>query len=767
MPAKTKMPLILHAIHPASLGDSRAATSVDVPKLDNSGTPMWDPRARSQNPKLAPPARPADAAPDAARMHDMPEPPEAADAKRRLATPVEFVKGVGPARAELLERLGLRTAGHLLFDFPRDYQDLSDERTIANLVEGESQSVRGEVREVGASSSGFGKARVSILVADGTGFLRATWYNQPFMRDKFREGQHLLLTAAPKMRGLMWEMSHPQVSFLADEEAQIDAKLLPVYSLTEGLPQYQMRKIVAAAVEEFAPLLDEVFPADLLARFKLMPLVDAVRAIHKPADREMLDAARRRFVFQELFVLQLALSIRRSEQRSLPAFELPATPKIDARICRLLPFELTPSQQAAIGEIAADMALDRPMNRLLQGDVGSGKTIVALYAMLLAVAHGKQAALMAPTEILARQHADTLAGLLEASRVKWALLTGSVSTSERRALLQQAAQGDLHVILGTHAVVQDDVCFKQLGLVVVDEQHKFGVRQRAALRSGDVAPHYLVMTATPIPRTLGMTLFGDLDFSTLRELPTGRQPVSTYLVEPDQEAKWWHFVSERLREGRQAFVVAPLIDESETIAAPSVAQAFEQLTNNELADFRIGLLHGRMSPQDKQTAMADFRSGKTQVLVSTTVIEVGVDVPNATVIAVAGAERFGLAQLHQLRGRVGRGSRPGYCGILLGEQSEGSRERLEAFAQNTDGFALAELDFDLRGPGDLFGVTQHGLPPLRIADLRRDRELLEETRREAQLLVSDDPGLKHNDHARLRQQVMTRYGQALELGDVG
>ncbi|HMP05197.1 MAG TPA: DEAD/DEAH box helicase, partial [Lacipirellulaceae bacterium] len=415
----------------------------------------------------------------------------AVDAKRRLATPIEYVKGVGPARAELLERLGLQVASQLLFYFPRDYQDLSDERPIAELTEGTLQSVRGTVQEIAVAASGFGKSRVSILLADGSGHLRATWFNQPFMRKRFHEGQHLLLTAEPRLRGLMWEMSHPQITFLADEEAPLATKLLPVYGLTEGLPQYKLRQIVATAVDELAPLLDEVFPEELLTRYQLMPLVAAVRAIHNPPDQEGLEAARRRFIFQELFVLQLALSLRRSQQRSLPAAALPATPKIDARIRRLLPFELTPSQETAIREIAADMALDRPMNRLLQGDVGSGKTIVALYAMLTAVAHGKQAALMAPTEILARQHADTLAGLLEASRVRWALLTGSLAKGERTELLRQAAAGDLNVVLGTHAVVQDDVRFAQLGLVVVDEQHKFGVRQRAALRSGDTAPHYL------------------------------------------------------------------------------------------------------------------------------------------------------------------------------------------------------------------------------------------------------------------------------------
>jgi ATP-dependent DNA helicase RecG len=528
-----------------------------------------------------------------------------------------------------------------------------------------------------------------------------------------------------------------------------------------------MRRTVQTAVDEFADSLEEVFPEALLKRYGVMPLVEAVRAIHHPADRQQMELARRRFVFQELFVLQLALSVRRSEQRALKAFELPTNAKIDARIRRLLPFELTESQEAAIAEITADMALDRPMNRLLQGDVGSGKTIVALYAMLVCVAHGRQAALMAPTEILARQHADTLAQMLEESRVKWALLTGGQSRSERAELLQQIASGGINVVIGTHAVVQDAVEFKELGLVVVDEQHKFGVRQRSALREADVAPHYLVMTATPIPRTLSMTLFGDLDFSTLRTLPEGRQPVNTYLVEPDQEPKWWHFVRERLLEGRQAFVVAPLVDESENVAAPSVAQAFERLTNGELAAFRLGLLHGRMASPEKQRAMEDFRSGATQVLVSTTVIEVGVDVPNATVITVAGADRFGLAQLHQLRGRVARGTRPGFCGVLLGEINESAHERLSAFAASTDGFALAELDFELRGPGDLFGTQQHGLPPLRIANLQTDREVVDEARREAQLLVAADPGLKHADNARLRQQMMSRYGRALELGDVG
>jgi len=688
-------------------------------------------------------------------------------ARAQLQTSVELLRGAGAARAALLERLGIRTVGQLLFHFPREYQDLSDERPIAALRDGETATVRAVVEDVGVASGGFGKTRVVVVAGDGTDAVRATWFNQPFMRDKFRRGQPLLLTGRVKQRGLRREMSHPQVTYLAEGEDPQGAKLLPIYPLTEGLSQFQLRRVVDQAVQQYVELLDEAFPPALLQQYDLLPLPRAVQAIHRPADQDELDRARRRFIFQELFVLQLALSIRRGQQRQLPAPPLPATTRIDARIRRLLPFELTAGQRQAIAEMAADMALDRPMNRLLQGDVGSGKTMVALYGLLTCVAHGWQATLMAPTEILARQHAETLAGLLKASRVRWALLTGGLARTERQAMLEQIAAGELDVVLGTHAVVQQDVRFRKLGLVVVDEQHKFGVRQRAALRQGDLAPHYLVMTATPIPRTLSMTLYGDLDFSALRELPAGRQPIGSYLVEEDRQPSWWAFVRDRLREGRQAYVVAPLVEESETTSAPSVAEAFEQLTNGELEAFRLGVLHGRMSSGEKERVMADFREGRTQVLVSTTVIEVGVDVPNATVMTIVGAERFGLAQLHQLRGRVGRGDRPGFCGVLLGDMSDAARERLAAFAGSTDGFALAELDFELRGPGDLFSTQQHGLPPLRMADLQRDRDLLDEARREAQLLVSSDPGLKHARHAKLREQMIRRYGEALDLGDVG
>jgi ATP-dependent DNA helicase RecG len=686
-----------------------------------------------------------------------------------LATPAVYVRNVGPKRAELLAKLGIYTVRDLLFYFPRDYQDLSDLRQIGQLNDEKVQTVRGRVEEIDGYTTREGRHMLGVLISNRGEYLRAMWFGQEFMREKFKLGQQVQFSAKPRMRGGRWEMAHPRVTWLDDEEQVPENELLAVYPLTEGLSQYHMRRMIATAVEDYSHVPDEVFSESLLREFHLLPLAEALPAIHVPRDAEQLAAARRRFVFQELFVLQLAISARRFQQQvGFRAPELPATAQIDARIRRLFPFELTPDQQKVIDEVAADMALDRPMNRLLQGDVGSGKTAVALYAMLLCVANGYQAALMAPTEILARQHARTLQSLLEASRVRHRLLVGGLPDAERQQVLADLAAGKIDVVIGTHAIIQDQVEFAKLGLVVIDEQHKFGVRQRAALRRGDTAPHYLVMTATPIPRTVSMTLFGDLDISILRDMPPGRQPVSTYLVEPDQRMKWWDFVRNKLHEGRQVFVVVPLVEESENVSAVSVNQAYERLTNGVLAEFRVGLVHGRMTPAEKEKAMADFRDRTTQVLVSTTVIEVGVDIPNASVMVIASPERFGLAQMHQIRGRVGRGSHPGYCGVILTSgMTDEVQERLKAFASTTNGFELAELDFQMRGPGDLFGTQQHGLPPLRIAHLQRDHDVLIEARAEAQRLYSLDPGLKLPENARLRRQMIGRYGEVLALSDVG
>ncbi|MBN1854193.1 MAG: ATP-dependent DNA helicase RecG [Pirellulales bacterium] len=706
-----------------------------------------------------------------------------------LAVPVRHLSAIGPDRAQLLAKIGIQTARDLLFHFPRNYEDLSDQRSIDHLEEGTVQTVRGVVEEVDGKSTGFGRSIVGVLINDGTQQLRAIWFNQPYMRDKFHPGQYVMFSAKPKYHGCRWEMTHPKVAWLEGEDDRPKTEILPIYGLTEGIPQYQMRRMVAAVVHQFAAVPIEVFPESMLRTLDIPSLTDAIRNIHAPTDQIQLARARRRFIFQELFILQLALAIRRWQQqtqrRSPP---LPASAKMDARILRLFPFELTSGQRHVIRQIASDMAQNRPMNRLLQGDVGSGKTVAAVYAMLLAVAHRCQAVMMAPTEILARQHAETLAGVLRASRVHWATLTGGTTEKERQSILTQLAAGEIGILIGTHALLQEDIHFQNLGLVVIDEQHKFGVRQRATLRTAGSDPHYLVMTATPIPRTLTMALFGDLDVSTLREMPPGRQQVHTYLIEPGKRAAWWQFVRDQLTSGRQAYIVSPLVDESLNIAAASAEETFEALANGELEAFRLDLIHGRMSSREKQTAMRAFRTGKTQVLVSTTVIEVGVDVPNATVLAILSPERFGLAQLHQLRGRICRGKYPGYCG-LIGEpdaspkESElqspalasefcesspsGSRDRLIAFTKTTDGFELAEIDFQMRGPGNLLGTAQHGLPPFRIADLVRDAAVVEEARSLAQKLIAEDPGLRHDTHAKLRRMVLLRYGKALDLGDVG
>ncbi len=687
---------------------------------------------------------------------------------KQLSTPVQYLKGVGPERAELMQRLELNTVADVLFDFPRDYQDFTDEREINRLEEDRLQSVRGVVEEIDLRVSQAGKAVLGVLIRNGTDYLRALWFNQPFMREKFDYGQRVVLSGKPKYEGLIWQMHHPRVETLAEDEEEPAGKILPVYALTEGLQQWHLRKIVRGALEIYAELLDEVFPVEYLEAHKLWPIKRALPQIHFPDNQENLEHARRRFVYQELFILQLALAVKRRQQhdqRRSPTLE--ATARIDARIRRLFPFELTEGQQRSIAEIARDMAGPLPMNRLLQGEVGSGKTVVAVYAMLLAVAHGYQAVLMAPTEVLARQHALTLDKLLTASRVRRAQLTGGLPAAQRGKLLQQIAAGEVDIIVGTQAVIQEDVSFSKLGLVVIDEQHKFGVRQRAILKYAGLDPHYLVMTATPIPRTIALTLFGDLDVSTLHDCPPGRQKVHTYLAGEEKRDQWWEFFKKKLREGRQGYVVTPLVEQSDQTAAVSLEATFETLANGQLADFRIGLIHGRMTPGEKDAVMDDFRNGEIQVLVSTSVVEVGVDVPNATLMTVESGERFGLAQLHQLRGRISRGKFPGFCCVFADAKTPESIERLKAFVSSTDGFELAETDFCIRGPGDLFGAKQHGLPPLRIADLLRDTDLLIEARRDAQALVALDPGLSQDLHAKLRAMMLRRYGKALDLGDVG
>lgn len=687
----------------------------------------------------------------------------------KLTQPVQFLKGVGPQRAELLEKLGIRTAADLLFFFPRDYQDFTELHDITELANEQLANVVGVVDDIDQMVTATGKHILYVLLKQNQQYVRAVWFNQSFLTQKFRLGQRVLLRGKAKLSGGRFQMNHPRVTWLDSEQAaEKERRLLPIYPLTEGINQRQMRLLVEQAVEDYAELVQEAFPEPFRQQYSVCEIETAIRQIHAPKNYEEVENARRRLVFQELFILQVALAIRRyriQNQNVAPALEL--TPKIKARILGRLPFELTESQVQAFEEIASDMSQAFPMNRLLHGEVGSGKTVVAVSAMMLAVAHGYQAVLMAPTEILAQQHLQTLAELLQNSRVRIAQWTGGMKASQRKLNAAAIKAGEVDIVVGTQAVAASQLDFHRLGLAVIDEQHKFGVKQRASLKQSGHDPHYLVMTATPIPRTIAMTLFGDLDVSILERTSGIGQKVHTYLGQEQNRDQWWEFFRKKIHEGRQGFVVAPLVDADSESGLSSAERLFESLVNGPLEAFRVDVLHGRQTPQQKEISMKDFVSGKTQVLVATSVVEVGIDVSNATVMTIESAERFGLSQLHQLRGRVSRGQHPGYvCAFATSDDPE-SNQRLAAFAETSNGFELAEIDLQIRGPGNLFSSQQSGFPPLLIADLVRDEAILREAQKDARELIATDSELQADELARLKQLVFARYGHALEISDVG
>lgn len=717
-------------------------------------------------------------------------------------TPLHSVPGIGPQRAALFERLGLRRAIDLLFFFPRTYQDIAPTCSALDLKDGLRATVHGIVTDTDSRFGFDGRSTIGVLIAiEGGGYVRCVWFNQPFRREQFPLGTRVLATGTVKSTGVAFQMRHPDVVVLAPEDPLPTARPMPIYPLTEGLQQRHIAQAVATvlplidSIEEALPeslrlqamgwkngpsqspplLLDLELPnappltAPSEAPSQLLSIHDALLRIHQPESMQEADQARQRFIFQELFVLQLALALHRYQtQHARPAPRIESTPFIHARILKRFPFTLTDDQSRAIEEIRSDMARDIPMNRLVQGDVGSGKTAIAQYALLNAVANHHQAALMVPTELLARQHFQKLSQQLRDSKVMIELLVGSITSREKRELLQRIAIGTVDIVVGTQALISEHVEFAKLGLLVIDEQHRFGVEQRAMLRSSRTVPHYLVMTATPIPRTLAMTVFGDLDVSVLKQRPPGQSVVRTYVSEADQQERWWRFVLEQVQSGRQAFVVAPRVSTQEDEESIGAIQLWETLTAGPLQHLKVDLLHGRMDGEEKQSKLDAFASGQTQVLVATTVIEVGIDVPNATVMTIVDADRLGMAQLHQLRGRVGRGRFPGYvCLFPRADLAPEERARLQQFAENHDGFALAELDLQLRGPGELLGTRQTGLPSLRIADIARDAEWLSIARSMAFEMVRTDPTLTQPDHTKLRRQVVAKHGASLSISDVG
>jgi ATP-dependent DNA helicase RecG len=689
-----------------------------------------------------------------------------------LDSSVQYVKGVGPQRAELLGRLGLATLADLLFYLPREVLDLTRVSRVGELSEGELATVRGRVVDRDAKLLDRGRTMTAILLDCQGDYLRGVWFNQPWMLQKFRDDDVVLFSGKPKKRAGRWEISNPQIQWLTDDDDQSSGGMLPVYSLTEGLKMHELRRIVRAAVEIGADRVPEVLPDDFRARLSLPRIGQALQLVHLPANREQYDTGRHRLIFQDLLELQLGLALRRRTwQTRGESVRLPVSAKIDARIRRLLPFALTAGQNHAIHEITADLNSPIAMHRLLQADVGAGKTVVAVYAMLVAVAAGLQTVLMAPTEILASQHWQTVDRLLANSRVVRLLLTGRLSAPERREALERIAAGEVQLVVGTQALVQEGVSFARLGLVVIDEQHKFGVMQRARFATGPMTPHTLVMTATPIPRSLCLTQFGDLDLTVMNDLPPGRQKVVTSRVPAGAaREKAWDFIRQKLRTGRQAFVVCPRIgsenDPSAGSGGPGAEEVFARLSSGELRDFRLGLVHGQLDSDVKDAAMEAFRAGQTQVLVATTVVEVGVDVPNATLMVVYRAESFGLSQLHQLRGRISRGSFQGYCFLFSDSDDPAASERLQTLEQHADGFAVAEADFHLRGPGDILGTRQHGELPLQVADVLRDEAELGESRRIAFDLVGNG-AFDQAPFAPLKIRVMERFGKLFDLAGSG
>lgn len=685
---------------------------------------------------------------------------------RSLTDPVQFLPGVGPRRGAALARLGIRTAGDLLGHIPIRI-DRREARHIENLDLGMHATIIGRITALAQRGN-----RISGTVIDNTGRCGLVWFNARWVMDQLRRGSIVRLTGKVGEFGGLPQMVNPRFALLGDDAGPVDERAPPqfdpVYPATADLDSRAIARLIAANLEDLVRRVEDPLPGEFRKARGLAERTWSLRTIHRPATEAESAEARRRLAYDELLELQIAVAWSRARTRAdRTAPVLPVSEKIDERIRRRFPFALTAGQNAAVRRIAADLARPVPMNRLLQGDVGCGKTVVAVYAVLAAVAGKCQAAVMAPTELLAEQHHRSLLKYLEGSRVRFELLTGGTPSRRRREILEQAESGAIDVVVGTHALIQHDVRFARLGLVVVDEQHRFGVRQRALIRGKGLSPHYLVMTATPIPRTLALTVFGDLDISTIEDLPPGRASTVTRVVTGRFRGPMWDAVRARLDAGEQAYVVYPLVEESETVDLKSATTEFERLNQRELAGRRVALLHGRMDRRRREAVMRDFATGALDVLVSTTVIEVGIDVPNATCIIIEHAERFGLAQLHQLRGRVGRGGKSGYCFLVADAAAADVNERLGVLAGTTDGFKIAEEDLRLRGPGEVLGTRQHGLPELRVANLIADAELLRMAQRDAQDLIAPGGGLDQPRFSMLRAAVLAHYGSSLGLLDAG
>ncbi len=677
-----------------------------------------------------------------------------------LKQPVTTLRGVGQKTAEQLANTGAETILDLLYVFPRRYDDYTLLKPIGKLLFGETVTVIGTVWETRLQIR-KGLKLVQSVVSDGTGNIDVTWFNQPWLVDKITAGTQIVLSGKvdqflgrPVFQNPDWEP--------LEMEPLRTRRIVPIYPLTKGLTAHRMREIMKQVSDVWAPHLPEPLPEPVRSRRNLYKLPFAVRQAHFPESQESMHKARRRLIFDELFFLQLGMLGLRHDWQGVPGISVSTDLESLKQFVRTLPFQLTDAQKRVIREIATDIAEPRPMNRLLQGDVGSGKTVVAAAAIVLVVRAGFQAALMAPTEILAEQHFGSLGQMLGELGIDVQLLTGSTSAAEKKRLYAGLTDGSIQFVIGTHALIQEGVRFKELGLVVIDEQHRFGVDQRKTLREKGIAspdgtkqanPHLLVMSATPIPRTLALSLYGDLDISVVDEMPPGRLEIKTNWLRPGERQRAYSFVESQVKAGRQAFVICPLVEESENIEAKAAVEEYKRLQEHIFPKLKMGLIHGRLKSDEKEAVMRAFYEGKTDILVATSVIEVGIDVPNSTVMLIEGANRFGLAQLHQFRGRVGRGEHQSYCLLLADEVSGDAEDRLSAMEMTNDGFILAEKDLEIRGPGEFFGRRQSGLPELRMASLM-DLEMLKIARQEAHAIFELDPDFAKPEHLLLRKKML-------------
>ncbi len=684
------------------------------------------------------------------------------DVKELLKKDIQYVKGVGPARVRLLHKLGIYSIEDIITYYPRDYEDRSRLKKIAELVDGDSCAFEGIIAsKVTEHKFRKGLSMYKVLIKDGTGSITATWFNQHYLGKVLRLGENFIFFGKIAGRYKNLEVQSPVYEKQEAREAKNILKIVPVYPSTADLSQNIIRSTICNALDMVSGKLTEFLPESILSEHRLSEINYCIQQIHFPKSDEDFKNARYRLVFEELFMLQLCLlSVKNAFEKDKKGIEFSKVLEIEAFI-KTLPFKLTNAQRKVFAEIEKDMESSNVMNRLVQGDVGSGKTIVAVLALFKAVQNGYQGALMVPTAILAEQHFRSISSLMERYGINTALLTGSQTKKQKNSILEGIKSGEIDILIGTHALIEDNIEFMQLGLVVTDEQHRFGVRQRSLLSKKGEAPDVIVMTATPIPRTLALILYGDLDISVIDELPPGRKPVKTYAVDNSMRHRINSFVRKEVSGGRQVYIVCPLVEESEEIDAKSAVQHAKEIAENDFKDLRVGLIYGKMKSKEKDEAMKSFVEGEIDLLVSTTVIEVGVNVPNASVMIIENAERFGLAQLHQLRGRVGRGEYQSYCILYNAGKTQVSRERMKIMQKTNDGFIISGKDLELRGPGEFFGTRQHGIPELRIANLYEDIDILKKAQEAAVKLVNEDEKLEKEENFRLKVKMVEILNEKL------